>query len=159
MSPVTVTLRPPQPADYASVITLIEEAGLPTAGITEDLDGFMIAVAGNDVIGAAGLERYGTDGLLRSVVVTPSLRSTGVGGALVESLLGMARRAGLKEVYLLTETAEAYFPRHGFAPVPRGEVPESVKGSVEFQGACSESAMVMHRSLAPRRSGSGRRSV
>ena len=52
---------------------------------------------------------------------------------------------GVQEVFLLTTTAEHYFPRFGFACIRREEVAGSA-GRVEFQGACPASAAVMRKS-------------
>ena len=52
---------------------------------------------------------------------------------------------GAKALYLLTTTAESYFPSFGFAPTSREAVPEDVRATAEFQGACPASAAVMVR--------------
>jgi amino-acid N-acetyltransferase len=54
-------------------------------------------------------------------------------------------------VFLLTTTAERFFPRFGFEEIARDEVPASVQASVEFQSACPASAIVMRKRLAPAR--------
>jgi len=59
--------------------------------------------------------------------------------------LQRAREDGIDEVYLLTTTAEKYFPRFGFARTTRAAVPETVKESAEFRGACPDTAVVMRR--------------
>src|SRR5438874_1090569 len=60
-------------------------------------------------------------------------------------LLGRAEEAGIDELYLLTTTAENYFPRFGFTPTTRAAVPDVVKASAEFRGACPDTAVVMTR--------------
>ncbi len=50
-------------------------------------------------------------------------------------------------MFLLTETAAHFFPRFGFRAISRGEVPESVRASLEFTTACPKSALVMERAL------------
>ena len=47
--------------------------------------------------------------------------------------------------FLLTLTAEGWFPRFGFTPVPCDAVSPPVLASAEFQGACPDSATVMCR--------------
>ena len=57
--------------------------------------------------------------------------------------LVLARERGVSAIFLLTTTAEDFFPRFGFERVSRAAVPESVRASVEFQSACPASAVVM----------------
>jgi amino-acid N-acetyltransferase len=126
---------------------LLSDLTLPTAGLEEWWRHFTVAESDGILVGVAGVERY-TDGiLLRSVGVRPSWRSSGLGRSLVDGVLRDARREGNRDVYLLTTTAERYFPRLGFAEIGRDAVPASVQASVEFKEACPASAVVMHRSL------------
>ena len=74
-------------------------------------------------------------------------RGTGVGQDLVETLLQRARSRGVREVYLLTTTAEDYFPRFGFSTISRTEVAPAVRASEEFRGACPDTAVAMRRVL------------
>ena len=80
--------------------------------------------------------------------MSPEYRGTGVGQQLVERLLERAVKDGIDELYLLTTTAEDYFPRFGFARTTRSAVPHAVKASAEFHGACPDSAVVMTRRIA-----------
>jgi amino-acid N-acetyltransferase len=106
-----------------------------------------VAVESGRLIGAAGVERYGSYGLLRSVVAAPDWRGRGIGEALVRDRLGWAERAGLEAVYLLTTTAMEYFPRLGFAAVERATAPAEIRASPEFSSVCPSSAVVMRRIL------------
>ena len=142
-------VRPATDADYPAVIALLEAAGLPTAGVPRTLRDFLVADAGDGLAGAVGLERYGSGALLRSAVVRPGDQGTGIGAALVHALLDRARDGGLREIYLLTTTAERWFPRFGFAPIEREQVPDSVRASVEFREACPTSAAVMRMLIRP----------
>ncbi|MCX5761786.1 MAG: GNAT family N-acetyltransferase, partial [Gemmatimonadetes bacterium] len=56
---------------------------------------------------------------------------------------------GIRTLWMLTTTADQWFPRFGFTVTARADVPEPVRASVEFQGACPDSAIVMRRALAP----------
>src|SRR5882724_3425585 len=135
--------------DYPAVIALLEAAGLPTAGVPRTLDDFLVADTGDGLAGAVGLERYGSGALLRSAVVRPDDQGTGIGAALVRALLDRARDGGLREIFLLTTTAERWFPRFGFLPIERGQVPDAVRVSVEFREACPASAAVMRLLIDP----------
>jgi amino-acid N-acetyltransferase len=143
-----VTLRRATAADHEALATLLGGAGLPLDGFALCLDRFWVAEDSARVIGAAGMEHYGDSGLLRSVAVAPEWRSSGIGRALVERVLEDGRAAGIREIYLLTTTAERYFPRLGFACVGRETVPAALQLSAEFTGACPDSAVVMRKIFA-----------
>jgi amino-acid N-acetyltransferase len=103
---------------------------------------------GGDVVGVAGLEVCRDNALLRSVAVAPAWRSHGVGRALVARVIEDASARGVRELYLLTTTAERYFPAFGFQATPRETAPDDIRATGEFQGACPASATVMRLPLA-----------
>lgn len=139
----TVTLRPARPADEPAIKALLLDAELPVAGVHQSLNHFIVGEAGGHLVGVAGLETHGSDGVLRSVAVAPALRGQGLGARLTERVLEEARSEGLGRVYLLTTTAEEYFPRHGFRRIDRSDASEAVQASVEFTTACPASAVAM----------------
>jgi len=145
----TAPIRRAGPSDDSAVLGLLEAAGLPVAGVLPTLPDFYVAEGDGRLVGAAGLELYDRDALLRSVVVESSMRGSGLGVALVERILEHARERDLRAVYLLTTTADGYFPRFGFGRITREQVPESVKTSVEFRDACPASAVAMRKVLEP----------
>jgi amino-acid N-acetyltransferase len=65
----------------------------------------------------------------------------------VRALLVHATARGFRELYLLTTTAEEFFPRFGFERIGREEVPAAVRESVEFRESCPASATVMRLRL------------
>ena len=71
----------------------------------------------------------------------------GLGRELTEAAIALARDRRAPALYLLTTTADKYFPRLGFEAIERAEVPETVQTSVEFTSACPSSAIVMRKSL------------
>ena len=99
---------------------------------------------------AAAIEHYGEDGLLRSVVVAPDHRGGGVGRDLVAAAEALAREAGIRDLWLLTETAIDWFPRLGYQVVERATAAAAVGESVEFTTVCRETGVPMHRSLRGR---------
>jgi amino-acid N-acetyltransferase len=143
----TATIRAARPTDLSAVHSLLTHADLPLDGVPSDLAHFLVAERAGEVVGAIGLEPYGAAALLRSAVVAPDERGTGVGERLVRSLLDEAKRHRMNEVVLLTTTAESWFPRFGFNKVSRDAVPDAVKQSVEFTSACPASATVMTLAL------------
>ena len=143
-----VEFRGALPGALPEVLALLRKAELPSAGVAETFSDFFVAEQEGGLIGAAGLEIYGPSALLRSVVVEDEWRGSGVGRTLIDLALEAAKTRGIEDVFLLTTTAEHYFPRFGFRCVSREAVSEKVKASAEFQGACPASAVVMRKMLA-----------
>lgn len=140
-------IRKARTSDLPAVEELLSASRLPLDGVRDHFSDFIVAEDGNGIEGAVGLEKYDSVALLRSAVVAPQLRGTGVGRKLVEQVLERAEEDGIDELYLLTTTAEDYFPRFGFKPTTRAAVPEELKSSAEFRGACPDTAVVMKRRL------------
>jgi amino-acid N-acetyltransferase len=140
-----VTLRAACPGDLPAIEHLLTSLELPLAGVAEALPGFVVAESGGAIIGTAALEAGRDDALLRSVAVAPEWRSRGLGRALVTRVISDAEARGIRALYLLTTTAEHYFPSLGFHQVTREEVPDDVRSTEEFRSACPESAVVMCR--------------
>ena len=142
-------IRPAVPADLAWAKELLAVAGLPDGGLEDQFPAaYAVLEDGGRPVGLAGLERYGRWGLLRSVAVAPEGRGTGAGAALVSDRLARGRADGLEAVYLLTTTADRWFPRFGFAPVARAALPAELAGSPEVGGLCPDSAVVLRLALA-----------
>ena len=135
------------PTDYPAIAGLLTEAGLPLDGAEDAFAAGVVARDDDRLAGAAAVELYGDAALLRSVVVMPGLRGTGVGRALVAAAEELASERGAQTVYLLTETAAEWFPRLGYAPMAREDISGPVLDSVEFTTACSETAVSLSREL------------
>ncbi len=132
-------------ADLSAVESMLSTSDLPIDGVRENFSTFVVAEERGTVAGAIGIEKFGSFGLLRSAVVSSENRGNGIGTRLVEQILERAEEEGIEELYLLTTTADKYFPRFGFTLTTRAAVPPAVKASAEFQGACPDTAIVMTR--------------
>jgi amino-acid N-acetyltransferase len=133
------------------VAALLTASSLPLDGVHEALLSFVVAEDAGEIVGVAGIEACGVTGehaLLRSVAVAPTWRNRGLGRVLVTRAVAEAEARGAKALYLLTTTAERYFPSFGFTTTTRDAVPEEVRATAEFQGACPASATVMTLPLA-----------
>src|SRR3979490_2007036 len=106
-----IRIRNATSADLTAVENLLSASDLPLDGVRDNFSSFVVAEDDDEIAGAIGLEEFGTVALLRSAVVAPEHRGSGVGRRLVERLLERADEAGVEELYLLTTTAEQYFPR------------------------------------------------
>lgn len=136
-----------RPDEVSCLLDLLERAGLPRDGLDDHLRCALVARSSGAVVGCAAVECYGDTGLLRSVAVDAAYRGCGIGRSLVDAAVDLARRRGVRTLYLLTTSATAYFSRFGFRSIAREEVPSAVQQSVEFNGVCPVSAIVMQRDI------------
>jgi len=141
--------EPARPHDLRGALDLLGRSELTEQDVAERW-GHYFVVREDDgrVVGVAGLEIHGEDGLLRSVAVDPDYRGQGIAASLVEAAIERAKRVELRSVYLLTTTARDYFARHGFADCPREEAPAAIRESWEFRTGCPSTAAFMRRPVA-----------
>ena len=140
-------VEPATPADAPEVEALLSASGLPVEGAAEALSLGVVARDEGRVVAAAAVERFGGAGLLRSVVVDPAHRGTGLGRQIVAAAEDLARRDGARELYLLPETAIDWFPRLGYEVVDREVAAAAVGESIEFTTVCRDTGVPMRRSL------------
>ncbi|HYN27352.1 MAG TPA: arsenic resistance N-acetyltransferase ArsN2, partial [Burkholderiales bacterium] len=109
---------------------------------------FLLAhdVSGN-VIGAIGVEHYGRDALLRSLVVAPECRNRRLGTQLVADLEARCRSLAVANLFLLTTSARDFFSRQRYQAIGRESVPAKLLATAEFTGLCPDSAVCMTKSL------------
>jgi len=137
--------RPP----IARCRELLAECGLPADDLTAaHVEHFLGCGDSAHPDGIVGLEIHGSDALLRSLAVTAAVRGRGCGEALVAEVEALARAEGIRQLYLLTTTAEAFFVKRGYARVERGSVPCAIRQTPEFTSLCPDSASVMCKVLA-----------
>ncbi len=135
--------------DLPAIFALLDANRLPRAGLEEYVASTVVVREDGQIVGTAALELYGRSALLRSVAVAAPLRGRGVGQALTAAALNLARRRGVRTVYLLTETAAEFFPKFGFRPIDRAAVDPAVLASEEFTTACPSGALIMVKPLTP----------
>jgi arsenate reductase len=143
-----VAIRRATAADRDAILALLRQASLPT----EDLEGadpaqFWIATRDGQPVGAVGLERLEGAALLRSLVVAPAERRVGLGAMLVAALEDDAGAVGVSSLMLLTQTAQSFFERLGYAVIPRESAPPSLQAHQQFRSLCPASAVCMTKSL------------
>ena len=142
--PLMIRGRPPR----STATALLQSQGLPVSDITDEhLEHFFFVGSDGSPIGLVGLELYGTDALLRSLVVGENARSNGLGSALVEYAEQYAATKGVRSIYLLTTTAELFFKRLGYQRIDRSEGAPSIKETSEFASLCPASSAFMIKQL------------
>lgn len=128
-------------------ILLLEQAKLPTNDIDERVKLFVLQ-NNQEVIGTGGLEQMNDYGLLRSVSVKESEKGRGFGQKITQSIESYAKHIGIKELYLLTNTAKDFFDKkENYEVVNRNLVPKEIQESKQFAAICPSSATVMRKKL------------
>lgn len=94
--------------DLPHIQELLNRCSVPADGVAEHLDHFQVARRDGMVIGTVGLEIYGSAALLRSLAVDEPYRTEGLGKALYAQAERYALAKGIREVSLLTTTAELF---------------------------------------------------
>ncbi|MEL6870975.1 MAG: arsenic resistance N-acetyltransferase ArsN2 [Pseudomonadota bacterium] len=134
--------------DRQDVHRLLAAAQLPADDVAKlDLQHFLGCGEATRVQGIIGVEPLGDVGLLRSLVVAADARAHGYGQQLVQHLEQHAIEHGMHSLYLLTNTAETFFARMGYAPIARDSVPAPVQATREFSQLCPDTATVMVKRL------------
>jgi len=130
-------------------VALLESEGLPASDLTElHLEHFFFLTGADGAPSAiVGLELFGPDALLRSLVVRSAARTQGLGSALVLHAEGYAKSRKVHALYLLTNAAEGYFERRGYRRVDRAQAPASIQSTREFASLCPGSSALMFKRL------------
>lgn len=143
----STTIRKATAADRDAILSLLQDASLPTQDLKDtDAVQFWVAADHDRVVGVVGLERYAETGLLRSLVVAREARKRGIGLALVQAIENEAADEGLRQLVLLTQTAQPFFERIGYSVIARDAAPDEVRQSAEFRSVCPASATCMTKS-------------
>ena len=147
--PENLKLRAANAMDRSAMASLLSTAKLAALdSVAQFGPQYVVAVyASSILVGVAGLEIYGSDALLRSVAVAPSLRGQGLGQRLTQDRMKWAAEHGIKQLYLLTMDARGYWERFGFEVINRSDAPPGVQGSTQWAGGCSATAVAMRKAL------------
>lgn len=142
--PLIIRGRPPR----STAAALLQSQGLPASDITEEhLEHFFFVGSDGSPTGLVGLELYGPDALLRSLVVGENARGNGLGSILVQHAEQYAVTNRVRSIYLLTTSAEPFFKRLGYERIDRSQAPPSIKGTREFATLCPASSAFMLKAL------------
>jgi N-acetylglutamate synthase-like GNAT family acetyltransferase len=133
--------------DLNELADALSVAGLPSADLSEPGRAFFRFDEDTVLVGFGGLEGEGVDRLLRSLVVMPDRRGSGLGRAMLVLLEREARRLGVARLHLLTTTAAPFFRTNGYSDADRGSAPTPIAASREFTALCPASATYLVEAL------------
>nr|WP_320147718.1 GNAT family N-acetyltransferase [uncultured Anaeromusa sp.] len=135
-------------ADLPILEELLQKSDLPIIGISLESAEFLVAeTKTNEIIGVLGAQYHAASTLLRSFAVTQDWRRKGVGLALVKAMFDHLHEQKRKTLYLLTETATAYFECLGFQAISREEIPQPLLVQSGLDQACPCSSQCMKKIL------------
>jgi amino-acid N-acetyltransferase len=119
-------------ADIPFIVDILQQNGLPFSDVPEKREALFLARSRGAVVGIGGMEVLGESGLLRSLAVKQDERNKGYGRAITMRLMDYAASSGVKELYLMTTTATAFFERLGFTRIGRDRAPRAITKTSEF---------------------------
>lgn len=122
---------------------LLKKNELPYEDVYLKLNSLFLAHINSKKIGIGGIEIYGDSGLLRSLVIEKPFRKKGYGTELCLKVIKYAQLKGVKNIYLLTTTAENFFKKIGFETTERKVAPRAIQETSEFVKLCPETATCM----------------
>ncbi len=127
---------------------LLTLCGLPHEDLTpQHLSHFWVIKEKGEILGTVGLEIHGRSALLRSLAVDPRFRKRGFASELTKKAEECAASLKIKELFLLTITAESFFLKRGYQKIERNSAPPAIQGTAEFQGLCPVSSVLMIKQL------------
>ncbi|WP_338705162.1 acetyltransferase [Priestia aryabhattai] len=115
--------------DYIRIQKFLQKAGISTAGVEEHIHQFVIMESDEgELLATVGFEKEGMDGILRSLVVSPSLMQSDI-LLLFKSIVQLAQKHGVKQLYLLTNKASSlhFFQMMNFQQTSYSALPDLLK--------------------------------
>jgi len=98
--------------------------------------------------GYFGYQLFDNLALFRSMVVIAEARNKGYGTLIWQQAKNKLLAEGIKEVYLLTNTAAPFFSKQGFTEVDRTSAPEAISATTEFKEFCPADSVFMKINLS-----------
>ena len=140
------TIRGAGNQDITLVKNFLGQANVSSEGIEKIVDNFLLMIdEGGNLLATMGIERVERDGLLRSLVITPSLSQTDM-LALFQRILKLAKEKEIEHLYLATNkhSSIAFFQVLGFHVVHNDHLPNHLLLSEHVQHSMkSEQATYM----------------
>lgn len=128
-----VVVRPARTQDVAAIRRLVDLYApdrrlLSKATVTlfEDVQEFVVAEAAGVVVGCGALHVMWEDlAEIRTLAVDPACTRAGIGGKLLDALVGRGEKLGVSRIFCLTFETD-FFSRFGFSELSEPAVPPEV---------------------------------
>ncbi len=135
-------------SELPEIKNLLEEVDLPISDLDVAPVHFFGIKNGTNIIAVGALEVYGTNAILRSVAVKSTLQNQGLGKEIVSFLETKAKEMGIRQLFLLTTTADAFFKKLNYLPTDREKCPREIRESEEFANLCPSIASCLSKQLS-----------
>ncbi|WP_204126454.1 arsenic resistance N-acetyltransferase ArsN2 [Pseudomonas ogarae] len=133
--------------DLGPLRDALTQAGLPVDDLTYPGRQFFSFSHQDVVVAFGGIEGEGADRLLRSLVVLEGLRGKGTGASVLAAIEAFAKREGVEQLHLLTDSAAAFFTGQGYQAQSRALAPASISATAQFKTLCPASATYLSKRL------------
>ncbi|MGM7703083.1 GNAT family N-acetyltransferase [Pseudalkalibacillus sp. Hm43] len=144
-----LSFRPAETNDTPSIKQFVAQAGLSSEGIENCIQTFIILETDKKkMAGTVGLERFGTDGLIRSLVLDKEYSSEELLLQLLKAVIRLADYKGIETVYLLTRVTSIFYAL-GFTEIPYDKVPDDLLNSPHLKQYDRDQIAIMKRQLIP----------
>lgn len=119
----------------------VAKAGLPAENLQSPDTVFWRFENDDTPVGFGGLEVYGDQALLRSVVTLPPVRNRGIGTAIVGYLESEARIRGCRVIWLAADKAAELFSGLGYRACEASQAPQAIRDTATFARAKTTTVM------------------
>ena len=138
----------PVRADDPALAAALAQAGLPIDDLGEPGRVFFAcSTLSGRLVGYAGLEIFGVDAFLRSLVVFPEARGQGFGGAMVARQCRRAFDLGARRAWTLTTSVPDWLEKKGFTRIERDDAPAAILETRQARSLCPASAVLLTRKI------------
>ncbi|NYH18260.1 arsenate reductase (glutaredoxin) [Paraburkholderia bryophila] len=132
----------------AGFVNALRDVDLPGSDLDEaGRSFFALSTLAGSHVGYGGFEQYGSDVLVRSVIVEPQHRGKGIGRNLIAVLLREAFDAGARKAWLFATNATALFEKAGFKPTARDAAPATILATRQATDLCPATATLLSRAI------------
>jgi len=143
-----ICIRPGYGSEREQILELLVESGLPVEDIVPGGPvQFLVAEHEGAMAGCIGVEFTFGHALIRSLSVRTTNRGAGIGSRLLEAAESLCHQQGVRDLFLLTLTAEPFLARRGYRRIERTGAPDDIAATSEFTSLCPVTSAFMTKRL------------
>jgi len=133
--------------DIEQIKRILRDLDLVSENVEDHLQDFLVLTDNKRITGCIGIEIYEKVALLRSLGVVPAFQKQGYGLQLLQRIEVLAENKSVSSLYLLTNTADKFFSKFGYATINREDAPLTISKTREFSELCPTTSIFMKKEL------------